>query len=71
MENTSIIDELFTRIQSLEEENKILKMKINDLENELIKKEGDIEDLSDKEERENKNDNMIIDDESNIFLMNS
>ena len=37
MENTSIIDELFTRIQSLEEENKILKMKINDLENELIK----------------------------------
>ena len=59
MENTSIIDELFTRIQSLEEENKILKMKINDLENELIKKEGDIEDLSDKEERENKNDNII------------
>ena len=66
MENTSIIDELFTRIQSLEEENKILKMKINDLENELIKKEGDIEDLSDKEEQENKKDNMIIDDERNL-----
>ena len=46
-------------------------MKINELENELIKMEVDIEDLSDKEERENKNDNMIIDDESNIFLMNS
>lgn len=66
MENISIIDELFSRIQSLEEENKKLKTKINDLEIELVKKEGDNEELSEKEKAENKNDNMIIDEELEV-----
>ena len=66
MENISIIDELFSRIQSLEEENKKLKNKINELEIELVKKEGNIDDLSDTEKEENKNNKMIIDDEIEV-----
>jgi hypothetical protein len=62
MDNSSIIDELFARIQSLEDENKNLKGKISEFELELVKKEGDDKDLSDNEKEESKKDVMMIDD---------
>lgn len=62
MDNSSIIDELFARIQSLEDENKNLKSKISQLELDLVKKEGENEELSDKENEEKKNDIMMIDE---------
>jgi len=61
MDNSSIIDELFARIQALEDENKTLKTKITDLEMDLVKKEGDGEIMSDQEQ-EKKKDVMMIDE---------
>jgi hypothetical protein len=62
MDNNSIIDELFLRIQTLEEENKKLKTQVSNLEEELVKKEGENEDLSEGEPEVTKKDNMMIDD---------
>lgn len=62
MDNSSIIDELFARIQSLEDENKNLKTKIGELESDLVKKEGENEENFDQDIEEKKQDNMMIDD---------
>jgi len=62
MDNSSIIDELFARIQSLEDENKNLKSKIRELELDIVKKEGENDELSDEEKEEKKNDIMMIDE---------
>jgi len=62
MDNSSIIDELFARIQSLEDENKNLKTKICELETDLVKKEGENDENIDQDQEEKKQDNMMIDD---------
>ena len=67
MDNNSIIDELFVRIQTLEAENKKLKSDINNLESELVKKEGDA-DISESEKEEDKSNHMIVDDNTVVIL---